>query len=55
MEGLLSLGTQVPVFGVFAGALLMFYGKCKMIGANSDALLELIKITKEAEKCSENI
>lgn len=48
MEGLLHLGTQVPMFGSFAGSLLMFYDKCKAIGDNSDALVELFKLTKEA-------
>jgi hypothetical protein len=48
MEGLLSLGAQVPMFGAFAGALLMFYGKCKTMGANSEALKDLVTITTEA-------
>ena len=55
MEGLLSLGAQVPMIGAFAGALLMFYGKCKAMGANSEALKDLVKITTEAGECVEKI
>jgi len=48
IEGLLTLGTQLPMFGAVAGALLMFYGKCKALGANSAAMQTLIKTTAEA-------
>ena len=48
VEGLLSLGTQLPMFGAVAGVFLMFYGKCKAMMANNEALQSLIKANAEA-------
>ena len=48
VEGLLSLGTQLPMFGAVAGVFLMFYGKCKAMMANNQALQSLIKANAEA-------
>jgi hypothetical protein len=48
VQGLLSLGEKLPMFGSVAGALLIFYGKCKVMGSNFEALQLLIKTTVEA-------